>query len=375
MSLTEKVNNLNPTSAPQLLSAISDNTDLVSLSMTFKPKSIYDTTTVNENKMEGGKRKCRKMKKSKKRGGADISTTADMLKSIINSDYKSESATETSNLKLSDTVSSSSDSSSNSSSSEEPKSLSEKKEEKLPLEKGDNVPLETSTSSKLELSSLSDSSTDSISQKGGDDFSDESETDDLIDNLDDDDNDNDMVGGASDFNEFINQLFAKKSGGKKPHYSKEAIEYNKKTTEKIKSVYPNITDEEIKAIKSEIYQTIRAKYTPEKFKELKDFEKSKMLYKATTTEVIKKINIAEAVENRKRRIEEKFGKKEYSDVITPEKKESKKSNKKTEKKTSKKAKAKRGGCDCQKGGDDDEVELPFVLNGGDDESENNEFVY
>lgn len=361
MSLTEKVNNLNPTSAPQLLSAISDNTDLVSLSMTFKPRSIHDTTTVNENKMEGGKRKCRKIKKSKKRGGADISTTADMLKSIINSDYKSESASETSNLKLSDTVSSSSDSSSNSSSSEEPKSLSE-----------------TSTSSKLELSSLSDSSTDSISQKGGDDFSDESETDDLIDNLDDDDNDNDMVGGASDFNEFINQLFAKKSGGKKPHYSKEAIEYNKKTTEKIKSVYPNITDEEIKAIKSEIYQTIRAKYTPEKFKELKDFEKSKMLYKATTTEVIKKINIAEAVENRKRRIEEKFGKKEYSDVITPEKKESKKtkkSNKKTEKKTSKKAKAKRGGCDCQKGGDDDEVELPFVLNGGDDESENNEFVY
>lgn len=120
-------------------------------------------------------------------------------------------------------------------------------------------------------------------------------------------------GGKSDYSAFIDNLFTQTVGGKKRVYSQKAIELNDKTTEIIKSVYPNITHEELKAVRSEIYQHIRDKYDPEVFKTLKDYEKAELLLKATTPSVLKKIDIEQAVIDRKRRIEERFN----SDEETP----------------------------------------------------------
>ena len=158
---------------------------------------------------------------------------------------------------------------------------------------------------------------------------------------------------GGDFNTFISSLYNKKVGGKKRQYSEKATEFNRKTTEIIKSVYPNINPEELRAVRSEIYQTIRAKYDPEVFKTLKDYEKSELLFKATTPAVVKKIDIKEAVENKRKRIEEYFGKKKEETPSNPE------DDVKETKETKKAKKAKRGG-----GIEEETLELPYVLDGG-----------
>lgn len=191
-----------------------------------------------------------------------------------------------------------------------------------------------------------------LQQKGGvigvPDFFDDEEVE------EEDDEEFNQSGG--DFNTFISSLYNKKVGGKKRQYSEKATEFNRKTTEIIKSVYPNINPEELRAVRSEIYQTIRAKYDPEVFKTLKDYEKSELLFKATTPEVVKKIDIKEAVENKRKRIEEYFGKKKEETPSNPE--DDVKENKET-KKAKKAKKTKRGG-----GIDEETIELPYVLNGG-----------
>lgn len=188
-----------------------------------------------------------------------------------------------------------------------------------------------------------------LQQKGGvigvPDFFDDEEVE------EEDDEEFNQSGG--DFNTFISSLYNKKVGGKKRQYSEKATEFNRKTTEIIKSVYPNINPEELRAIRSEIYQTIRAKYDPEVFKTLKDYEKSELLFKATTPEVVKKIDIKEAVENKRKRIEEYFGKKKEETPSNPE------DDVKETKKSKKAKKTKRGG-----GIDEETIELPYVLNGG-----------
>lgn len=192
-----------------------------------------------------------------------------------------------------------------------------------------------------------------LQQKGGvigvPDFFDDEE-------VEEEEDDEEFNQSGGDFNTFISSLYNKKVGGKKRQYSEKATEFNRKTTEIIKSVYPNINPEELRAVRSEIYQTIRAKYDPEVFKTLKDYEKSELLFKATTPEVVKKIDIKEAVENKRKRIEEYFGKKKEETPSNPEDdvKETKKA-----KKEKKEKKAKRGG-----GIDEETIELPYVLNGG-----------
>lgn len=192
-----------------------------------------------------------------------------------------------------------------------------------------------------------------LQQKGGvigvPDFFDDEE-------VEEEDDEEEFNQSGGDFNTFISSLYNKKVGGKKRQYSEKATEFNRKTTEIIKSVYPNINPEELRAVRSEIYQTIRAKYDPEVFKTLKDYEKSELLFKATTPEVVKKIDIKEAVENKRKRIEEYFGKKKEETPSNPEDdvKETKKA-----KKEKKEKKAKRGG-----GIDEETIELPYVLNGG-----------
>lgn len=189
-----------------------------------------------------------------------------------------------------------------------------------------------------------------LQQKGGvigvPDFFDDEE-------VEEEDEDFNQSGG--DFNTFISSLYNKKVGGKRRQYSEKATEFNRKTTEIIKSVYPNINPEELRAVRSEIYQTIRDKYDPEVFKTLKDYEKSELLFKATTPEVVKKIDIKEAVENKRKRIEEYFGKKEE----TPSNPEDDVKETKETKKAKKAKKTKRGG-----GIDEETIELPYVLNGG-----------
>lgn len=191
-----------------------------------------------------------------------------------------------------------------------------------------------------------------LQQKGGvigvPDFFDDEEVE------EEDDEEFNQSGG--DFNTFISSLYNKKVGGKKRQYSEKATEFNRKTTEIIKSVYPNINPEELRAVRSEIYQTIRDKYDPEVFKTLKDYEKSELLFKATTPEVVKKIDIKEAVENKRKRIEEYFGKKKEETPSNPE--DDVKETKET-KKAKKAKKTKRGG-----GIDEETIELPYVLNGG-----------
>ena len=193
-----------------------------------------------------------------------------------------------------------------------------------------------------------------LQQKGGvigvPDFFDDEE----VEEEEDDEEEFNQSGG--DFNTFISSLYNKKVGGKKRQYSEKATEFNRKTTEIIKSVYPNINPEELRAVRSEIYQTIRAKYDPEVFKTLKDYEKSELLLKATTPEVVKKIDIKEAVENKRKRIEEYFGKKKEETPSNPEDdvKETKKA-----KKAKKEKKTKRGG-----GIEEETLELPFALDGG-----------
>ena len=189
-----------------------------------------------------------------------------------------------------------------------------------------------------------------LQQKGGvigvPDFFDDEE-------VEEEDDEEEFNQSGGDFNTFISSLYNKKVGGKKRQYSEKATEFNRKTTEIIKSVYPNINPEELRAVRSEIYQTIRAKYDPEVFKTLKDYEKSELLFKATTPEVVKKIDIKEAVENKRKRIEEYFGKKKEETPSNPE------DDVKETKKAKKAKKTKRGG-----GIDEETIELPYVLNGG-----------
>ena len=189
-----------------------------------------------------------------------------------------------------------------------------------------------------------------LQQKGGvigvPDFFDDEE-------VEEEDDEEEFNQSGGDFNTFISSLYNKKVGGKKRQYSEKATEFNRKTTEIIKSVYPNINPEELRAVRSEIYQTIRAKYDPEVFKTLKDYEKSELLFKAITPEVVKKIDIKEVVENKRKRIEEYFGKKKEETPSNPE------DDVKETKKTKKAKKTKRGG-----GIDEETIELPYVLNGG-----------
>ena len=189
-----------------------------------------------------------------------------------------------------------------------------------------------------------------LQQKGGvigvPDFFDDEE-------VEEEEDDEEFNQSGGDFNTFISSLYNKKVGGKKRQYSEKATEFNRKTTEIIKSVYPNINPEELRAVRSEIYQTIRAKYDPEVFKTLKDYEKSELLLKATTPEVVKKIDIKEAVENKRKRIEEYFGKKREETPSNPE------DDVKETKKTKKAKKTKRGG-----GIEEETLELPYVLDGG-----------
>ena len=189
-----------------------------------------------------------------------------------------------------------------------------------------------------------------LQQKGGvigvPDFFDDEE-------VEEEDDEEEFNQSGGDFNTFISSLYNKKVGGKKRQYSEKAIEFNRKTTEIIKSVYPNINPEELRAVRSEIYQTIRAKYDPEVFKTLKDYEKSELLFKATTPEVVKKIDIKEAVENKRKRIEEYFGKKKEETPSNPD------DDVKETKKAKKEKKTKRGG-----GIDDETIELPYVIDGG-----------
>ena len=189
-----------------------------------------------------------------------------------------------------------------------------------------------------------------LQQKGGvigvPDFFDDEE-------VEEEDDEEEFNQSGGDFNTFISSLYNKKVGGKKRQYSEKATEFNRKTTEIIKSVYPNINPEELRAVRSEIYQTIRAKYDPEVFKTLKDYEKSELLFKATTPEVVKKIDIKEAVENKRKRIEEYFGKKKEETPSNPE------DDVKETKKAKKAKKTKRGG-----GIEEETLELPYVLNGG-----------
>ena len=189
-----------------------------------------------------------------------------------------------------------------------------------------------------------------LQQKGGvigvPDFFDDEE-------VEEEDDEEEFNQSGGDFNTFISSLYNKKVGGKKRQYSEKATEFNRKTTEIIKSVYPNINPEELRAVRSEIYQTIRAKYDPEVFKTLKDYEKSELLFKATTPEVVKKIDIKEAVENKRKRIEEYFGKKKEETPSNPE------DDIKETKKAKKEKKTKRGG-----GIEEETLELPFALDGG-----------
>ena len=189
-----------------------------------------------------------------------------------------------------------------------------------------------------------------LQQKGGvigvPDFFDDEE-------VEEEDDEEEFNQSGGDFNTFISSLYNKKVGGKKRQYSEKAIEFNRKTTEIIKSVYPNINPEELRAVRSEIYQTIRAKYDPEVFKTLKDYEKSELLFKATTPKVVKKIDIKKAVENKRKRIEEYFGKKKEETPSNPE------DDVKETKKAKKEKKTKRGG-----GIDDETIELPYVIDGG-----------
>lgn len=189
-----------------------------------------------------------------------------------------------------------------------------------------------------------------LQQKGGvigvPDFFDDEE-------VEEEDDEEEFNQSGGDFNTFISSLYNKKVGGKKRQYSEKATEFNRKTTEIIKSVYPNINPEELRAVRSEIYQTIRAKYDPEVFKTLKDYEKSELLFKATTPEVVKKIDIKKAVENKRKRIEEYFGKKKEETPSNPE------DDVKETKKAKKAKKTKRGG-----GIDEETLELPFALDGG-----------
>ena len=189
-----------------------------------------------------------------------------------------------------------------------------------------------------------------LQQKGGvigvPDFFDDEE-------VEEEDDEEEFNQSGGDFNTFISSLYNKKVGGKKRQYSEKATEFNRKTTEIIKSVYPNINPEELRAVRSEIYQTIRAKYDPEVFKTLKDYEKSELLLKATTPAVVKKIDLKKAVENKRKRIEEYFGKKKEETPSNPE------DDVKETKKAKKAKKTKRGG-----GIDEETIELPYVLNGG-----------
>ena len=189
-----------------------------------------------------------------------------------------------------------------------------------------------------------------LQQKGGvigvPDFFDDEE-------VEEEDDEEEFNQSGGDFNTFISSLYNKKVGGKKRQYSEKATEFNRKTTEIIKSVYPNINPEELRAVRSEIYQTIRAKYDPEVFKTLKDYEKSELLLKATTPAVVKKIDLKKAVENKRKRIEEYFGKKKEETPSNPE------DDIKETKKAKKEKKAKRGG-----GIEEETLELPFALDGG-----------
>lgn len=192
-----------------------------------------------------------------------------------------------------------------------------------------------------------------IEQKGGvisvPDFFDDEE----VEEEDEEDEEDEYNQSGGDFNTFISSLYNKKVGGKKRQYSEKATEFNRKTTEIIKSVYPNINPEELRAVRSEIYQTIRAKYDPEVFKTLKDYEKSELLLKATTPAVVKKIDLKKAVENKRKRIEEYFGKKKEETPSNPE------DDIKETKKAKKEKKTKRGG-----GIEEETLELPFALDGG-----------
>ena len=196
-----------------------------------------------------------------------------------------------------------------------------------------------------------------IEQKGGvisvPDFFDDEKVEEEDEEEDEEEYEEEYNQSGGDFNTFISSLYNKKVGGKKRQYSEKATEFNRKTTEIIKSVYPNINPEELRAVRSEIYQTIRAKYDPEVFKTLKDYEKSELLFKATTPEVVKKINIKKAVENKRKRIEEYFGKKREETPSNPE------DDVKESKKTKKAKKTKRGG-----GIEEETLELPFALDGG-----------
>lgn len=373
LSETEKVNNDSVSFNIGPVKSIQD-TDSVSFTLS-KVNSIVDSSVASnteEDKILGGARKGKrcvrpKTARRKVRGGDDSAATnqlKDDIKNVAKSAFKTAATivldalytpteqkvdTESVNTESVSTINIDSASAS---------SVEDKTEDRV----------DVSTVTESLINKLEDDTVQKLKDVdpkqfcGGVDAFDD-DFDSYEEESEDSDYEVEQEGGANDFNSFINNLYNKKVGGRK--HSKEAKENNAKTNEIIMSVYPEITLDELRGVKSEIFQTIRAKYEPEVFKTLTELEKSELLLKATTPEVVKKIDPAKAIENRQKRLEERFGKK---DEETPgnkdEKKEEEKEEKKEEKeekkeKKTKKAKKVRGGAD-----DDETLELPFRLDGG-----------
>lgn len=350
------------------------------------PKSSDSSTAKSSNSIVGGARKISKSKRTVRPrlrnkfsdydyedeffGGDDSFATAQLKKDVMNLTNKRNLKNKrTANEIILDRLFISSESKGNDESTIDINSESDKKigvdsnQESTATEalvnKLEKVAVTTPKKESTESTESTESNTvqkfndqvKQIEQKGGvisvPDFFDDEE----VEEDEEDEEEYNQSGG--DFNTFISSLYNKKVGGKKRQYSEKATEFNRKTTEIIKSVYPNINPEELRAVRSEIYQTIRAKYDPEVFKTLKDYEKSELLLKATTPEVVKKIDIKEAVENKRKRIEEYFGKKREETPSNPE------DDVKETKKTKKAKKTKRGG-----GIEEETLELPYVLDGG-----------
>lgn len=353
--------------------------DLSTLSIS-PTEAVVDSSVIKQT-MKGGRKpkktvrpkikKVKKMKGGETETASDLSATAELIRDIQKPVQPVKTASDVTVEKLSSLLNSSSfmktetaiDINSESSDIESSQSNDNKQEIKQDetqtedlINKLDNI----NSVSSIEVDESSENTVKALmkhadKQLGGVDELEDDDDDDDEDEDDDEGSDFEMSGG--NFNDFINGLFEKKGGRK---HSKEAYEYNKQITDIIKKVYPDITVEELKAVKSEIYQKIREKYDVEAFKLMKDFEKSKLLLDATTPEVVKKINLKSAVENRRKRIEDRFGKKdEIEETPGESKKDELKELKKKDKKEkkSKKVKKTRGGAI-----DDKSIELPFMIN-------------
>ena len=204
---------------------------------------------------------------------------------------------------------------------------------------------------------------------GGDDdeyfdIESDSEIDDLDDNMDDDDEDIEMTGGAKKtnggFSDFINNLYGEcMKGGRRRRFNPEAIEWNKKSNEYIQNEL-KITDwDDIKAIKYIINSKNKKSIGEDKLKEMSDVERAKLLYDELiklTDKDIKKINFDKIKKERISKIKEKYGDK-YREPKPKENSDS--STIKEEKKSKTKSKSKKGGNLFLDDEDDEEsIQLP-----------------